>query len=118
MTDKTPDALLPENYMWKGECCPNPEKGWITDSRGNRLTRLGNRNAFGKIIQAHNQEIEIMYHRFTRSTPHAEAVLVLVEALQSIRLDDIFDIRMREIAGQALKHPAVVAAMSKAEGVK
>lgn len=49
-----------EAAKWKGECCPNPVKGWIVDSRGNRLTRLGNRNAFGKLIQAHNREIELL----------------------------------------------------------
>lgn len=49
-----------EAAKWRGEPCPNPTKGWINDSRGNRLTRLGNRNAYGKIIQAHNNEIDVI----------------------------------------------------------
>lgn len=49
-----------EAAKWKGEPCPNPAKGWINDSRGNRLTRLGNRSALGKIIQAHNNEIDVL----------------------------------------------------------
>lgn len=69
MTDQKNDAT---EYMWKGEPCPNPEKGWITDSRDNRLTRLGNRNAFGKIIQAHNREVEIMHQRLSRAQPVAD----------------------------------------------
>lgn len=49
-----------EMAKWVGEPCPNHSKGWINDSRGNRLTRLGNRNALGKIIQAHNNEIDVL----------------------------------------------------------
>ena len=52
-----------ENAKWKGEPCPNPEKGWSTDSRGNRTTRLGNRNAFGKLIEIHNKEIDYLKHK-------------------------------------------------------
>lgn len=58
---------------WQGEPCPNPEKGWIRDSRDNRLTRLGNRNAYGKIIKAHNNEIDVVI---------APAISALVEENQ------------------------------------
>lgn len=68
-TNKTTDALLPDKHLWKGEPCHNPEKGWITDSRGNRITRLGNRNAYGKLIQQHNQEVELLYQSMTRAQP-------------------------------------------------
>lgn len=55
-----------ERAKWKGECCPNPDKGWIINSHGNRLTRLGNRNAFGKIITAHNNELDVLAANLTR----------------------------------------------------
>lgn len=45
---------------WIGEPCHNPSKGWIRDTRGNRLTRLGNRNAFGKLITMHNNELDLL----------------------------------------------------------
>lgn len=83
MTDKIKQAREAlDNALWKGEPCHNPEKGWIT-SRGKRITRLGNRNAFGKLIDAHNTEIE-----YIRSRLHAleklEAIdgKALVEAIE------------------------------------
>lgn len=74
------EELLPcpfEAAKWKGEPCPNPSKGWITDSHGNRITRLGNRNAFGKLISQHNNEIELLKQK-TRTPPEG-FVLVPVE---------------------------------------
>jgi hypothetical protein len=63
----------------------------------------------------------------TRTTPHAVAVRVLVEAMQKIdrmkafpdhKLNTTTLVAARTVAGVALEHPAVVSALSSAEGVK
>jgi len=85
----TNDALKAlDDAKWKGEPCDNPKKGWICDSRGNRLTKLGNRNAFGKIIKAHNQEIEVLQHKI-------RAALSAYEKLQGVDLDTVKEIEER-----------------------
>lgn len=53
--------------MWKGEPSGNPEKGWIKNSRGVRLTRLGSRHFFGKLISDHNKEIEFLKNKIPRA---------------------------------------------------
>jgi hypothetical protein len=61
----------------------------------------------------------------TRATPHAEAVRVLVKALRFYQkhaaqnsLDGVEGQPTRFPADKALSHPAVVSALSSAEGVK
>lgn len=51
--------LKMEAAKWRGEPSGNPDKGWIVDSRGNKLTRLGSRFLYGQLITAHNNEIEV-----------------------------------------------------------
>ena len=81
-TPSAADALKPcpfDAALWKGEPCHNPAKGWITDSRGNRITRLGNRNAYGKLIEAHNREIEYLKSLTTRAAAPQEVNLSKVK---------------------------------------
>ncbi len=49
-----------EQAKWRGEPSGNPEKGWIIDGRGNRITKLGMRKTLEKFIQLHNKEIEYL----------------------------------------------------------
>lgn len=55
-----------EKAKWRGESSNNPQKGWIVNSHGNRITSLGNRTRLGKIISEHNNEIDILKSRNTR----------------------------------------------------
>lgn len=105
MTDKTPDALPKEIYSGEftkgaiGYCSSGHWAGWIfwkhPDGQWVSLAKIPDRAA-----------------------PHAEAVRVLVEALLDISSHtNSYDYPSKR-SEDALLHPAVVAAMSKAEGVK
>lgn len=52
------DAL--EASKWRGEPSGNPEKGWVTDSRGQRFTSLGSRHGYGKFLDTHNKQIDYL----------------------------------------------------------
>jgi hypothetical protein len=81
-----PDTEMPDKFeaaKWKGEPCPNPIKGWIVNSRGNRLTHLGNINAFVKIIQAHNNEIELL--RLTAKPVSEEERKAALDSLEILK---------------------------------
>lgn len=100
MTDKTPDALIDDDWeevTFKVKKDPNwPHHGTDIEFNG------------------------VRYKREDLAAPHAEAVRVLVEALEGIGAshhgkDRAYSQRM--MATAALSHPAVVAALSSAEGV-
>lgn len=81
---------------WKGEPCPNHSKGWINDSRGNRLTRLGNRNALGKIIEAHNREIELLEHMIAQMLKEKDDNFLSAECIHGIHPDQCITCTPRE----------------------
>lgn len=129
MTDKNPDALLPCPFCG-GDL---PVASLHTDYHKRTSWRVNcfHCGALGSGASAPTKkEAERRWN--TRATPHAEAVRVLVEALEiaagypalvayGVEKIPITKVRAKsdcEIIGSALSHPAVVAAMSKAEGVK
>ena len=102
---------------WNGEPCHNPEKGWIRDSRGNRLTRLGNRNAFGKIIQKHNQEVDLLAHSLAAERDQLrEDVRELVEACKWLDTYAKVQIERHPDADDTPNWKKLVAALAKHTG--
>ena len=49
-----------EASKWRGEPSGSPEKGWVTDSRGQRFTSLGSRHGYGKFLDTHNKQIDYL----------------------------------------------------------
>lgn len=63
-----------EKYKWKGDPSHNPDKGWIVNGYGKRITRLGGRFLYGKLIQEHNNEIDLLFTYATRAQPKYKRV--------------------------------------------
>ena len=79
-----------EKMLWKGEPSHNPDKGWICDYNGVRITRLGGRKLYGDLIKTHNHAIEYLKStNNTRADPQTVDVEDLGKAITLFE-NDIF----------------------------
>ena len=63
------EAMLHRQLAWKVENCHNPDKGWIVDGADHRISRLGNRNAFLKLVQRQNHDLAICIQKMRTPNP-------------------------------------------------
>lgn len=87
-----------EKMLWKGEPSHNPDKGWICDYNGVRITRLGGRKLYGDLIKTHNHAIE-----YLKSTNNTRADPQTIEPIDGLEeAIDILEVHMADMGDMAV----------------